>query len=127
MNTILGVGLLFLFFTPTQAVIAPQEPKIEATATISSKDEIVAIITQSALKYGVDPEFALKVVNCESGFNPQIIGDGGQSRGLWQIHRPSHPLVSDEVVFDPVMSTEWAMPKLLDTPTMWTCAKMVGT
>ena len=59
--------------------------KQSAPKTIQEK--IVAYANQ----VGLDPKLALAVAKQESGFNPNAIGDGGKSFGLFQIHTPSHP------------------------------------
>ena len=86
-------------------------------------ETIPALIVRKAQEHGVDPNVALKVASCESGYNPRAVGDTakGGSYGLWQIHSPSHPTVTREQAFDPYWATEWAMPKLKITPFIWTC------
>ena len=59
--------------------------KQSAPKTVQEK--IVAYANQ----VGLDPNLALAVAKQESGFNPNAIGDGGKSFGLFQIHSPSHP------------------------------------
>ena len=41
--------------------------------------------------YFPDPQTACAVCTAESGANPNAIGDGGTSYGLFQIHAPAHP------------------------------------
>lgn len=62
--------------------------------------------------FPADPKVLAKgarVVQCESSFNSKAAGDSGNSRGLWQIHKPSHPNVANECAFDPVCSTKEAL------------------
>lgn len=37
--------------------------------------------------YGGDSEIALKVMDCESGGNHSVVGDGGRSRGIFQFQK----------------------------------------
>ena len=83
------------------------------------------LIRNYAAVYGVNPDMAVAVAKCESSLNPNAIGDGGHSRGLWQIHRPSHPYMTDEKAFNPEESTKWAMPRLKETPRIWTCYRNI--
>lgn len=97
-----------------RAAIEPQQV-IERPLTIEE------LIRREAVLHSVDPNMAVEVARCESGLNPKAQGDGGQSRGLWQIHKPSHPYMTDEKAFDPKTATAWAMPRLKETPHIWTC------
>ena len=53
------------------------------------------------------------VMRCESRFDPWAIGDGGHSRGLWQVHRAYNPSVTDEEAFGVRSSTRWAVQRIL--------------
>ena len=56
-----------------------------------SRQDVQSMIVNIAQQEGVDPSLALAVAQQESGFNPNAVGDGGKSFGLFQIHQPSHP------------------------------------
>lgn len=56
-----------------------------------SRQDVQSMIVNIAQQEGVDPSLALAVAQQESGFNPSVVGDGGKSFGLFQIHQPSHP------------------------------------
>jgi soluble lytic murein transglycosylase-like protein len=60
-------------------------------------------IRLSAQIYGIDPDLALKVCQCESNFDPFAIrfnSNGSVDRGLYQINDYWHPEVSDEQAFN---------------------------
>lgn len=95
---------------PQQVTLAPK-----------TKLEIEKFIKLAAEKHGIDSDKFLKVAFCESSLNPNAIGDGGYSYGLWQIHSPSHPTVDKETALDVVKSTEWAAEKFKVNPNIWTC------
>lgn len=40
------------------------------------------------------------------GFQVRIVGDSGNSRGLWQIYQPAHQDITPECAFNPICSTE---------------------
>lgn len=64
------------------------------------------LITQYSNQYGVPPEIMKSILNQESGGNPKAVGDGGKSKGAWQINDVHK--VPDAIRFDPAKSTEWA-------------------
>lgn len=47
-----------------------------------------------------DPSLAAAVAMAESGGDASIVGDGGTSFGLWQIHTPAHPEYASAPLFD---------------------------
>lgn len=65
-------------------------PKVSAN---TNARDIQSMIVRIAKEEGVDPALALSIAHVETGgsFNPSAIGDDGNSFGLFQIHRPSHP------------------------------------
>lgn len=97
----------------------------EAEIKMELKETIDKYIRAMAVEYGVDAELAVDIAHCESGLNHLAVGDKGKSFGLWQIHLPAHPSVTTTMALDPIWATEWAMPRLKDTPYIWTCAKLV--
>lgn len=66
-------------------------------------------ISTEALVVGIDPQMALAVARNESRFNPNAVGDHGESLGIWQIHMPAHTDISPENARNVVFSTEWAL------------------
>lgn len=69
-------------------------------------------VAAEATLVGADVATALHIVHAESNFNPQAIGDHGESYGMWQIHLPAHKDISTEQAQDAVFSTEWAVGQL---------------
>ena len=132
----LFVLLLLFWFLPTFGAsrVSPLPPaetlEIERTATFEAEQyqplSPHEIIIKTAKNGGVNPDVALAIAKCESGLNPLAVGDGGQSRGLWQIHRPSWPEITDAQAFDPEWSTAWAVEKLKSRPAHWTCWRILG-
>jgi len=66
-------------------------------------------IAETAKQYGIDPGMALYVSWHESNWKCSVRGDGGHSRGCWQISKIWHPKVSDKTAFSLEKSTHWAM------------------
>jgi hypothetical protein len=50
---------------------------------------------------GPDLQTAVAIALAESGGNPSIIGDSGNSYGLWQINIPAHPNYSGPALLNP--------------------------
>ncbi len=119
-----GLLLLFLVF-PQSVSESPEEDPHERQAAISvdySKENIEKIIRVAARQYGVDEERMLQVAKCESSLRPRVIGDDGNSIGLFQIHLPSHPEVTQEQALDPEWSSEWSAKKFQEgKQNIWVC------
>lgn len=79
----------------TNDVVPSQQPQTSASTpsipTDTNARDMQSMIFWIAKEEGVDPALALSIAQIESGFNPNAVGDNGNSFGLFQIHRPSHP------------------------------------
>lgn len=78
--------------------------------TENSKSVTQEIIRKIAKEESVDPELAVRVAKCESGFDWKAIHlntDSSRDRGLYQINSKWHPEVSDEQAFDPIFSARF--------------------
>lgn len=63
-------------------------PKVSAN---TNARDIQSMIVRIAKEEGVDPAIMLAIAQQESGFNPNAVGDGGKSFGLFQIYSSAHP------------------------------------
>lgn len=81
------------------------EPPREVVISLSTREEMEAYIIREYPEYSTD---MIRVINCESNFNPSIGGDlrenGYTSWGLSQIHLPAHQNVSKEQATDPLFA-----------------------
>lgn len=124
--------IVFLFI-PRASTVRATENQLETRHITIKEKTIQEKITEAAKKEGVSPALALLIVDKESSFNPNAVGDQHlickygpnkgkyiQSRGLWQINDCAWPEVTDEQAFDVDWSTAWAMPKVKTTPCIWT-------
>jgi hypothetical protein len=57
---------------------------------------------------GPDLTTAVAIALAESSGNPSIIGDNGQSYGLWQINIPSHPNLNGPSLLNPAANAQAA-------------------
>lgn len=83
---------------------------------------IAEYILKKAQRTGNPAERSLGVAKKESGLKHDVIGDMDiicprgvnegkpvRARGIWQITECYYPQVSDEVAFDPILSTDFVM------------------
>lgn len=79
----------------TNNVVSSQQPQTSvSTPRVSANTnarDIQSMIVRIAKEEGVDPAIMLSIAQQESGFNPNAVGDGGKSFGLFQIHSSAHP------------------------------------
>ena len=71
-----------------------------------------AYVQSAAKASGVNPHVAEWIVSHESRHHPDATGDGGESRGLWQINKAWHPEVSDACAYDVTCSTDWSLTRI---------------
>lgn len=75
--------------TPVQQS-QPNVSTPRVSANTNARD-IQSMIVRVAKEEGVDPAIMLAIAQQESGFNPNAVGDGGKSFGLFQIYSSAHP------------------------------------
>jgi len=86
------------------------------------------IALSDAQKYGLNADHFIKVINCESGFDPDIIGDHGTSIGIAQLHYPGLWGISTSTAHDPrvsleIMASAWKQ----NEESRWSCwTKLYG-
>jgi hypothetical protein len=69
-------------------------------------------VQSAARASGVNPHVAEWIVSHESRHHPDATGDGGESRGLWQINKEWHPEVSDACAYNVRCSTHWSLDRI---------------
>lgn len=79
---------------------------------------------------GVNLQAAIKICNCESGFNTNAHNTNGEdSRGLMQINLNAHPYYSHLNLFDPQINCNCAYEIFTNSGKnfkAWTCARKLG-
>lgn len=119
------VAFLFLFVSPAHAT-APVMPPEATTVAQGESISIESLITRSAQKWSVDRRVVARVIECESGGNPNAVGDNGTSFGIVQIHAPSHPQISRAQALDPAWAINFLAHQIsLGNGSMWTCFKII--
>lgn len=85
----------------------------------------LALINKKAEEYNVSAEVMKKVISCESGYNPNALGDFGYSRGLVQIHSKYHPDVTDDMAYNEEFAIDFLAQKLSEgRGSLWSCYNM---
>jgi hypothetical protein len=74
-----------------------------------TQQQLQDYIALEATIIGVNPQMAIRVAEAESNLTTDRIGDHNTSYGLYQIHLPAHPSVSEEDAVNPVFNTEWSL------------------
>lgn len=92
--------------------IPPAVAPLKATFTPRRRLDVQAYVQSASQAAGVNPRVADWIVTHESRHHPEATGDGGESRGLWQIHRGWHPEVSDACAYDVTCSTDWSLERI---------------
>ena len=74
--------------SPVKEIANKDFPEPTVSAPVAVSGDIQGIIVAAANKYGIDPQRALRIAKCESGFNPNAVNLGyaenGNPSGLFQ-------------------------------------------
>jgi soluble lytic murein transglycosylase-like protein len=101
------------FRAAQRAIPSPGNLAMEpATAAPRGPWAVRAYVQHAAKASGVNPHVAEWIVAHESRHRPGATGDGGESRGLWQINKEWHPEVSDACAYNVRCSTDWSLERI---------------
>ena len=84
-----GLILWLIVWSLAMIFFPLKRTKAEAPELPLKDQPIENIVTYFSIENGVDPELMLAVMRCESHGNPNVVGDGGRSRGIFQIQKPT--------------------------------------
>ena len=103
---------------------ATDVPVIEQPTTLPvTPKEIIRSVSDST---GISYDVMYNVIECESGFNPNAIGDNGHSFGLVQIFLEYHPTVTKEQALNPEFAINFLAEKLSQGKgNLWTCYRTI--
>ena len=85
-----------------------REIEKECPRPITKQDTVKRIAEEE----GVDWRIVWAICKVESNCNPIRIGDGGQSYGAFQIHKPSHPDIAIEQMKNFEWSARWTAKRI---------------
>ena len=120
-KTLFVVYVLAIFWTSLahafeDRLTATSLPSSSAMWKVTSNPQerlrIRAYVEGAAKTRGVSPQVAEWIVTHESRDHPEATGDGGESRGLWQINKAWHPEVSDACAYNVTCSTDWSLKRI---------------
>lgn len=100
-------------------------------AEVGKPDPIIYAV-QEAKKHGLNPVNLLRIIDCESAFNPEAIGinpkDKSADIGFVQINHKWHKEVSIQDKLDPYKSVDWMIKTRLQDGNyhQWSCANKLG-
>lgn len=101
------------YAAPESTAPAPVAPlAVEPMPALRGRLTVRQYVQNKARAAGVDPRIAEWIVTHESQHRPDATGDGGESRGLWQINKDWHPEVSDACAYDVPCSTRWSLERI---------------
>jgi hypothetical protein len=78
------------------------------------EQDIYSKVKSIADQYGLPDYVWYPIIMTESGGNPDSIGDNGQSFGLFQINKPSHPTFDLLQYNNPTYQAEYQIPYLVE-------------
>jgi hypothetical protein len=120
-KTLFVVYVLAIFWTSlayafehklTRSPIPSSFAEFKAASNPRGRLRIRTYVEGAAKTRGVSPLVAEWIVTHESGHRPEATGDGGESRGLWQINKTWHPEVSDACAYNVTCSTDWSLERI---------------
>lgn len=123
--TVIILGLLFIpLYTKSEVIITPN-PVIVKEEPLSNKDLLWKIGKEKGMSQQTLIQIE-RVINCESNWNTQSVGDFGHSFGLVQIHLPSNPTITKEQALDPTFALNFITDKFIQgRQKMWSCYKIL--
>ena len=106
-SSVLISSSLFISGSVASAPSIPPEQPVVAVVKSLDKEGIISLIKLKSALYGVDPIIPIVIVERESSYKINAVGDGGNSYGLVQIHLPSHPSITKEQALDPYFAIDF--------------------
>ena len=96
----------------------------KAVKPLSVEDKIRKVAKEKNFQYA---DYLVDLAFCESRLDPLAIGDQGNSRGLFQIHKKYHPTITTLDAFNVEWSTSWAIDQINSgKQSMWTCDRLIA-
>jgi len=107
---------------PAYVVPSVNVPRAKAKV-LTVEDKIRKVAKEKNFQYA---DYLVKLAYCESKLDPLAIGDQGNSRGLFRIHKVYHPEVSTLMAFNVEQSTAWTIDMInAGKQGQWSCNSIV--
>lgn len=97
----------------TETVVPPGAQINPRAFQAVSGRSFIQMVAEAAARYQVPVEILYGIINQESGFNPNAVGDQGRSFGLGQIFLPAHPTVTQAQALNPAFAINWTAANLI--------------
>ncbi len=105
------------------ARLQPRELAVPLRPSAGGRDRWDELLNRVGRKYNVPPLFLKAVMLAESGGDPNAVGDGGHSVGLFQLHDQGYGYGMGDLRFDPEANADRAARGLADG---WRAALRAG-
>lgn len=96
----------------TQGVISPGGQIMPRAFAEFRGKALLQHVMDAASRYGVPASLLYGIIALESNFNPNAVGDQGNSHGLAQIYLPAHPDITRRQALDPLFALNWTASNL---------------
>lgn len=126
---IITACILWLSFTTlhtkSEVIITPN-PVIVKEEPLSNKDLLWKIGKEKGMSQQTLIQIE-RVINCESSWNQNAVGDNGFSFGLVQIHIPSNPSITKEQALDHTFALNFITDEFLKGhQKRWSCFRILN-
>lgn len=98
---------------PYKGNVRPGGTIINAAFTTYRGRTLLQHTLDAAKRYGVPAALLYGMIALESSYNPNAVGDNGDSFGLVQLNTPAHPEIPRSRALDPLFAIDWAAANLL--------------
>lgn len=98
---------------PFKGNVRPGGTIINAAFTQYRGRTLLQHTLDAARRYGVPAALLYGLIALESSYNPNAVGDNGDSYGLVQLNQPAHPEIPKSRALDPLFAIDWAASNLL--------------
>lgn len=102
--SMIGVNTIWGWMKSLEQAFMVENTRAVEKIEITWQDEVKSLLKD----YGIDVEYATKLIQCESSWNPKAFHynrSGSIDRGLFQINNVYHPEVSKDCSYDSACST----------------------
>lgn len=123
--TVITLGLLFIPLHTKSETSININPVVKVEEPLSNKDLLWKIGKDKGMSQQTLIQIE-RVIQCESSWNQNAVGDNGFSFGLVQIHLPSNSFITKEQALDPTFALNFITDKFIQgRQKMWSCYRIL--
>lgn len=124
MKNLLTISIAILFLAPLPISSVNKQVEYQQNEVLS-RESLEGMVWDIGIEKGLSGgkiRQIIGVINCESSWDVNAIGDDGTSFGLVQIHLPAHPSITAEQANNPVFAIDFITSEFKKgNEHMWTC------